>query len=90
MIHAHINIEIKGDYSWDWEEQEAQEEFISEIKFRATRCIENSDLPTRTIVYINIQYYPDKRKFAVISSSRFLDEIVQAVRVDKWLKSHFC
>jgi len=89
MIHAHIDIEIKGDYSWDWQEQEAQEEFISEIQFRLMRCIESADLPTRTILYVNVVYYPEKRKFTIIKSTRFLDEIAQAVRVDKSLKSYF-
>ena len=89
MIHAHIDYEIKGDHSWDWQEQEAHEDHIAEIIYRLKRCIESSGLPTRTIVYVNVVYYPDKQKFSIIKSTRFIDEIKSLVLKDKSTRSHF-
>ena len=87
---SNIDIVIKGDYEWSWEEQEYQEQIIDNFKFTFSKWLDNCNIRTTTVIAFNISYYPEHRKFQIDTISTYESKIISLIKEDrKFNSTHF-
>ncbi len=83
-----IEIQIKGDYSWSYEEQEWHEKYISHF----TTLLENATIDSKinmiNAVLINVIYYPEKFRFKITAISTKEKQFLDYYFDDKKLKQY--
>lgn len=69
MIDVAVKI-VYNDYSIPWQEQEYHEERIDTFKFQFAWNFKNQGFQMSTILVVECEYYPENRKFKIISFSK--------------------
>ena len=88
-VSVQIEIDIKGDYSWDEQEQIVHERYISEIKHRLTRSLEKGNFPDRIWLKINIHYLAERQLFIFHSSDKLQERIEAHIKGDAFFRKYF-
>lgn len=89
MILTNIDITIKGDQSWEWQEQEWHEDYISTFKYQFTSWLNKCNVHSVRVVAINITYLPELRKFRIDEIHRQKEPILQALADDSKFKNKY-
>lgn len=79
---SNIDIVVKGDYEWSWEEQEYQELIINNFKINFSKWLDDCGIRTVSAIAINISYYPERRKFHIDSISSYESQIISLLKED--------
>lgn len=83
-----IDIEIKGDYSWSFEEQEWHEKYISHFTTLLEKATVDSKINMINNVLINVTYYPEKFRFKITSISTKEKQFLEHYKEDKKLRQY--
>jgi len=86
---SNIDIVIKGDYEWNWEEQEYQEQIIDNFRYQFSKWLDSCSIRTATVIAFNISYLPEYRKFRIDAISNYEDKIITAIKEDRKFNSTY-
>ena len=82
MILLELDIQLKSNYSLEWQEQEYHEAYISHFRHEFSKWLQSSGINFNMKICSDIWYLAEQRKFYINSISKREAQIRDAIKSD--------